>query len=44
MYVRMAEVMILYDHNFKASENSDILPVFAQNESDFHVIKCSFIT
>lgn len=44
MYVRMAKVMIIYDHNFKASENPDILPVFIQNKSDFHVIKCSFIT
>lgn len=35
----MVDVMIIYDHNLNASENPDILPVVAQNESDFHVIR-----
>ena len=43
MYVRKVEVMIIYDHNLKVSDNSDILLVFDRNESDFHVIKCIFI-
>ena len=42
IYVRMAEVMIIYDHNFKTSENPDISPIFTRNENGFHVIKCIF--
>ena len=38
----MAEVMIIYDHNFKTSENPDISPIFTRNENGFHVIKCIF--
>lgn len=32
--------MIIYYHNFEMPENPDILFAFAQNESNFHVIKC----
>ena len=40
MDVRITKDMIIYYHIFKISEKPDILPVFVQNESDFHVIKC----
>ena len=40
MYIRITKDIIIYYHIFKMSENPDILFVFIQNKSDFHVIKC----